>query len=119
MSYLTERPIAQGELDFWLVSEDHFSVTGAAMPDDGEASYILAHSEQGHHHVLDRAKADVTVIRPESEGFRILRALVKEPVSVVNLNPTGHTNLPLSPGVYEIRTRRELGMDDMVRRSQD
>ena len=118
MAYLSDRPIAQGELLFWPVSGDHFAKSGAAMPAEGGENYILAHSEQGHHHVLERAKADVTVIS-DSDGMRILRALVTDPTTVVNLNPTGHENLPLSPGLYEVRCARELGMDDVIRRSQD
>lgn len=120
MAYLDQNTTAQGEIEFLPVSADHFD--GAEF-DDAEiigGNYVMAHSESGHHHVLDREVAQVARVKNDSAGMTVLRVIVSSPdAMVVNLNPNGHKNLPLAPGVYEARISREMGMDDVVRDSRD
>jgi hypothetical protein len=119
MAYLPTPPLAQGEIEFFAVTPDHFD--GAEMQPFAatEGRYVLAHSESGHHHVLDREAAEVHAVK-DSAGMTVLRLLVTNPrAQVVNLNPHGHRNLDLPPGLYEARISREVGMDDVVRASRD
>jgi hypothetical protein len=118
MTYLNKAPIAQGEIEFWAVTEDHFNgqETSDMEPENGH--FIVAHSESGHHHVLERNAAEVKTVK-NSVGMDILQVIVKAPTEVKNLNPNGHANLPIEPGFYEARISREMGLDDMIRRSQD
>lgn len=73
-------------------------------PEDGVV--IVAHSEQGHHHVLDAAHVDV-LERTDSEGMRILYAIVREPTSLRQTAASPHEEMPLEPGIYEMRLSRE------------
>lgn len=120
MAYLNERPIAQGEVTFFAVTDDHFD--GAAFdetPHEG-GFYIVAHSESGHHHVLEMDRATVSTVRQDSAGMTILRVMVEKPgTEIVNRNPNGHANLPIQPRLYEARISREVGMDDAIRASRD
>lgn len=119
MAYLDQKPIAQGEIEFFAVTPDHFdgATVEAAKPERGV--YILAHSESGHHHVIEAERAEVSTVR-DSAGMTVLRLIVTDPDAVViNQNPTGHKPLALPPGVYEARISRELGLDDIVRQSRD
>lgn len=121
MAYLDQQPLSQGEITFLPVTPDHFE--GAALgpaETDGQA-WIVAHSESGHHHVIDRARADVAQVQHDSAGLTILRAIVTDPEGavVVNKGSHGHADLHLPPGLYEARINRELGLDDVVRRAAD
>ena len=118
MAFLTDRPLCQGELTFWLVTDDHFDGQEASGFLAEGSVYILAHSESGHHHVLDRDVAEVERM-PASEGLEILRAIVREPTAVRNLGASGHADLPLGAGTYLVIKQRELGMDDMIRAAAD
>ena len=120
MAYLNELPIAQGEVTFFRVSDDHFGTETFSSVRSENGYHIVAHSENaGHHHVLDMARAEVSLVS-EQDGLRVLRVLVTAPeTDVVNLNPHGHAKLPIAPGLYEARINRELGMDDMIRAAAD
>lgn len=119
MSYVNAKPIAQGEITFFAVTPDHFTDEGKPAPVKNGA-YVVAHSESGNDHVIDCARATVTVIS-DSAGMTILRAIVTDPDGAVvrNLSATGHADLLLAPGIYEARISRELGLDDMIRNSAD
>lgn len=75
-------------------------------PDHG--LYIVSHSETGHHHVLDAARVDV-LERPDAPaGMAILYAIVREPTALRQTAPTPHADMPLDPGIYELRISREF-----------
>ena len=117
MAYLTSRPLSQGELDFWPVSADHFAGYDLAAVQAAGPHHILAHSESGNHHVIDR---DAAVIERVSGAiFERLRMIVSAPTKVRNLSPCGHADLDLMPGEYDVIKRRELGLDDVIRSSAD
>jgi len=71
--------------------------------------YILAHSETGHHHVIDRQSVEVKEQTENvPEGMAILQMIVKEPSVVEHLRGHDtHEPLMLSEGNWEIRLQRE------------
>jgi len=120
MAYLNEKPIAQGEIEFFAVTDDHFDGADFEETPHENGLYIVAHSESGHHHVLEMDRATVSTVRQSSAGMTILRVLVEKPdTNVINKNPAGHKHLPIAPRLYEARISREMGMDDMIRSSRD
>lgn len=68
---------------------------------------IVSHSESGHHHVI--AGADV-LERTDNvpAGMSILYAIVKNPTALRQDAPSPHKEIPLDPGLYEIRVGREF-----------
>lgn len=119
MSYLNEQPIAQGEITFFPVSEEHFDGVQFAPAQIRAGSYVVAHSESGNDHILDMTKAEVSVVL-DGSGMSVLRVLVTSPdAEIVNLSPSGHARLPIPPRLYEARINRELGMDDVIRSAMD
>jgi hypothetical protein len=120
MAYLNEPTIAQGEIELFAVSNDHFDGMEFDAVEVQNGAYVLAHSESGHHHVLDCEVAEVSRVKNDSQGMNVLRLIVTDPeATIVNLNPNGHKNLPIPPRLYEARISREMGMDDVVRDSRD
>lgn len=97
---------AQGEMYIRRVAEFKEEATPAEAED---GKFILAHSETGHHHVIDADKvmvAEQTTNVPE--GMGILQMIVKEPAVVEHLRGTDtHEPLFLTEGNWEIRLQRE------------
>lgn len=121
MAYLNEPPIAQGEITFFAVTDDHFDHAELVPMKSINGEFIVAESETaGHHHVIDCDRATVSTVRQDNAGMTILRVLVEKPeTEIINKNPTGHKNLPIAPRLYEARISREMGMDDVIRPSRD
>jgi len=71
--------------------------------------HIVAHSETGHHHVMDAGSATLLERTTDvPEGMNILHLIVKEPTALEHLR--GHdTHEPImfAPGEYEVRLQRE------------
>lgn len=82
--------------------------------------FIISHSEQGHHHLLG---GDVEVMeRMESvpAGAKILYAIVKEPTKLWQDATVPHEPIPLDPGIYEFRIKREYDpFSEQARRVTD
>lgn len=75
---------------------------------DKAGSWIISHSESGHHHVIDAP--GVTVMertKDVPEGMKILYAIVDEPTSLRQNASNAHEAHDLSPGIYEMRIARE------------
>jgi hypothetical protein len=107
---------AQGEVYVRRIDELPDGLTPLA-PEGGVA--IVAHSEQGHHHVLDTAHAEV-LERPMTDGLRILYAIVREPTALRQTAATPHEEMPLAPGLYEMRLAREYDpFAEQIRRVAD
>jgi len=68
---------------------------------------IIAHSESGHHHVLDRAVVVLEHPNPPA-GMRILFALLEEPTMLIQDADDAHGHHRLEPGVHEFRIAREF-----------
>jgi len=103
-----ERIAAQGEMVIRKIAElDEKSTLNPMNPENGK--YILAHSETGHHHVIDPSNVAVyEKTNDVPEGVGILQMIVEEPSVIEHLRPTDtHESLKVEPGVYEIRLQRE------------
>ena len=74
-------------------------------------SYIISHSEKGHHHILDCADCEVLerLLPPEfGEGMKILYAIVKNPTEMRQDAAVPHETAPMEPGVYELIISTEV-----------
>lgn len=99
---------AQGEIKIIRLADDA-DMTGKPLADEAPGVHTIGHSETGHHHVIDRAAAEVVVLDRAPEGMRILRAIVTAPTALRHMR--GHdTHAPISlpPGNYEFRIGREF-----------
>ena len=85
------------------------------VPDNVEAinpekdKFVLAHSETGHNHVIDRASVEVFKTKGVAEAdLYQLFMVVKEPSTIDHLRSHDtHESLLVTPGNYEIRRQRE------------
>ena len=88
---------AQGEMLIRRVA----SFEGGSKPFEAEGNhFILAHSETGHHHVIDRTKVRVTEQVKAPTGMAILQLIVDEPAVIEHLRGHDtHEPLMLSEGL--------------------
>lgn len=97
---------AQGEAFIRRVETRPDNLTPIAAEN---GKHIVAHSETGHHHVMDAASVDLLERTTDvPKGVRILHLIVKEPTALEHLR--GHdTHEPImfEPGEYEVRLQRE------------
>ncbi len=96
---------AQGEISFRKVSK----LPKGLMPHtekDKIGRPIISHSENGHHHVLDRAVEVLEHPKPPA-GMRILYALLNEPCGLIQDADDAHGRHELEPGIVEFRLARE------------
>lgn len=119
IDWANEPPPAQGELRIRRLSDAAPPVAWPLMTTTGD-HYIVGHSETGHHHVLDRSKADVFEA-PSSIGMAVLRVIVREPTVLLHQRADRpHRPIALPPGVYEITHDQEWDyLTQMARQSQD
>ena len=84
------------------------------------ASYIISHSESGHHHVIDEADCTVMEHPEPPAGMQILYAIVERPTSLRQNAANAHESAPLGAGTYELRISREFDpFAEEVRRVAD
>lgn len=75
----------------------------SAKPEAG--NYIVAHSETGHHHVMDAER--VTMYRLPEEIYECF-LVVEEPTPLTHLRSFDtHESIMFERGVYNIRRQRE------------
>ena len=79
-------------------------------------NFIIAHSETGHHHVVDAGVAD-RFIDEMNEFVSYLSVASDAEVKHLRDHDT-HASLGLSPGVYEVRQQREY-VPEGYRRAAD
>lgn len=110
---VTERPSFQGDL---MIRRIAALPTGLeTVPSDG-GRHVLAHSETGHHHVIDSRNARLLI--DKTNAF-IAYLDVAEESEIVHLRDHDtHAPLTLPPGRYEIRRQREHAPEGW-RRAQD
>ncbi len=96
--------IAQGDVMLIPVSELPAGAV-AVTPENG--SYIVTHSETGHHHVvMDRPT--VRMFQDKMDEMRGWLQIESEPATLEHLRPTDtHEAISFEPGIYEIRRQRE------------
>lgn len=92
---------AQGDLNIFWVEEIPNALTEAKPDDDGK--HVLAHSETGHHHVIDG-----NTVRVFNENEFISYLDVEEESNVVHLRGFDtHETMKLPAGKYRISRQRE------------
>jgi hypothetical protein len=69
-------------------------------------SFIIGHSETGHHHVLE-SKDQFTVIEPKNLDDNIFFELLGSGKVVHKKTVNRHNDLGLAPGVYEVTHKKE------------
>jgi len=102
MKIVTSRPSFQGDL---MIRRIAIVPDGAKKSAPQNGHHILAHSETGHHHVIESRAADRFI--HDTNTF-IAWLEVAEPSEVVHLRDFDtHDSLLLEPGIYEVRNQRE------------
>jgi hypothetical protein len=111
----TTRPIAQGDLLIIPIA----AIPANAKPAKPEGdNYIVAHSETGHHHVIERARAEV--YEAADDGFIAYVLSLGSGAEIVHKRDF-HTHETIglqSNQAYEIRRQREY-VPEGFRRAQD
>lgn len=111
--FVTTKPIAQG--DMLIIPIATIPVSAKAAKAEG-THFILAHSETGHHHVIERTKAEVYEAADDS-FIAYVKALAPADITHQRSFDT-HETVQLAPGNYEIRRQREY-MPEGFRKAQD
>lgn len=118
MNYTIQRYGAQGEVTFERVEEIPAGYVAAAP--DHASGYIVAHSETGHHHVLEREGAEYFPPTKEDALVAFARIVVGAPGNVKHLRQHDtHPAIQLTPGNWKITHAREEDILGEVRRVQD
>lgn len=96
---------AQGEISIRRVT----SVPKSVKPVTAENGwFVVGHSETGHHHVMERAGAQLFEAETAPAGMRILYAILDEPNTLTHMRDFDtHEPIRFQPGVYEFRLGRE------------
>lgn len=105
MKTVTELPSFQGDLMLRRVDEIPASFEPSEPSEASGDVHILAHSETGHNHVIDRQ--DVTLLEDPSEPFRAFLQVRAEKIVEHKRSFDTHAPYLLTPGNYEIRRQRE------------
>lgn len=80
---------------------------------------IISHSEQGHHHIL-AGDCEVLERVDVPAGMRILFAILNEPTRLFQDAAVPHDTVPLDPGIYSFRLKREFDpFAEQIRRVAD
>lgn len=97
----------QGDVMFRKVKE----IPKSAKAEKLRAEVILAHSETGHHHVLEGKL--VGMFRKDAMTCYLS---LSEPADIVHKRPFDtHETLRLTPGIWEVRRQREWSPEGWVR----
>ena len=110
---VTNRPSFQGDLCIRRID----AIPSSAVPSAAENGvHVLAHSETGHHHVIDSRSAQLLI---DKTNEFIAWLDVAEESEIVHLRDFDtHAPLTLPPGKYEVRRQREYTPEGW-RRAQD
>ena len=103
---IVNKVAAQGEMLVRRV--DSFDKPAKEMKAE-DSVFILAHSETGHHHVIDRTHVKVSEQTEQvPQGMAILQMIVEEPSVIEHLRGyETHEPLMLGKGLWEVRLQRE------------
>lgn len=106
-----KRPFAQGDLTFVPTNED--VPEGAVLLEPEDGSVMLAHSESGHHHVLE---APPTVAEVRRMGERLWLTIKQETqVRHVKTGDDAHLPIVIPPGRYRVHRGREMTPEGWAR----
>lgn len=109
---------AQGDILFERISELPDQINESNEHDKTEMHVIIAHSESGHHHVLERDKT--TVYTPKYGSELIAYILVTED-TILEHQKSGkdaHESIKFPAGKYQVTRGREA-MPEGYRRVSD
>ena len=113
MKTVTNRPSFQGDV---MIRRIDAIPTSAKKSDPVEGRHILAHSETGHHHVIESRAADKFI---DATNEFIAWLDVADDTVLEHLRSFDtHEPYLLPPGKYEVRTAREY-VPEGWRRSAD
>lgn len=108
---------AQGDVMFKRINKLPSDLREIEAKDD---KYIVAHSETGHHHVIQEQKG-VKLYQPVNDNF-IAYLVVDNTAKDVRVEHMRgfdtHETIAFSPGIYEVRRQREYTPEG-YRRAQD
>lgn len=109
----------QGEAKVFRIDALPKGMKTRAVRCNSAGAAIVSHSESGHHHVI--AGAEVLERTDDvPAGMAILYAIVKDPTGLKQDAPHPHGEIPLDPGIYEIRVSREFDpFAEQIRRVAD
>lgn len=111
----TNRPMAQGDI---LVIPIKNIPADAKPAKDQNGRYVVAHSESGHDHVIEKARAEVYEAA-DDEFIAYVRALGGGAEIEHKRDFDTHETIGLAPnGTYEIRRQREY-VPQGFRKAQD
>jgi hypothetical protein len=100
---------AQGDFVIMRVADLPENENFVEIEADATGNIVVAHSETGHNHVMERE--NVTVYRDSNTSDADLYELfmiVKEPAEIKHLRSYDtHETLLVPPGTYKIRRQRE------------
>jgi len=104
MKLVTNRPVAQGDI---LIIPITYIPADAKRAKAEEGYFIIAHSETGHHHVIDRTK--VEVYEAADDAFVAYVRTFRDGAEIEHQRSFDtHETVALSPDrLYEIRRQRE------------
>lgn len=99
------RIAAQGEALFLRVD----GIPENVEPIEAEnGKFIVAHSETGHHHVMNADTVELVRSKDAPDGMDVLYAIVKEPTMLEHLRPYDtHEPILFNEGTYRINLQRE------------
>ena len=97
----------QGEAKVFKIDALPKNMATRAPQRTSSGAAIISHSERGYHHVIDDAEVMERTDNVPA-GMAILYAIVKEPTALRQDAPTPHKEIPLDPGLYELRVSREF-----------
>ena len=102
--FIASRPMAQGDL-LIIPVESIPDTAKAAIAENGH--YIVAHSETGHHHVIEKTRAEVFEAADDS-FVAFIRTLGEGAEITHNRSYDTHETIALEPNkTYEVRRQRE------------
>lgn len=102
MKTVTNLPSFQGDL---MIRRIDVLPEGLAPMKADNGSFVMAHSETGHHHVVKERAAQAFI--DQTNAF-IAYLEVLEPTALEHLRSFDtHEPLALEPGIYEVRRQRE------------
>jgi len=113
--FCTNRPIAQGDLLIIPIA----AIPANATPTKPEGDhYVVAHSETGHHHVIEKSRAEVYEAADDT-FIAYIKTMGGGADIVHKRDYHTHETIGLAPNQnYEIRRQREY-IPEGFRRAQD
>ena len=102
-----ERIGAQGEIMIDELKSLPSFKTKPATEKNAQGQWIISHSEQGNHHVLDGGARVLERVEDVPRGMRIFYAILDGPGQLVQDTNGGHESYDLAGKFYEFRISRE------------